>query len=75
MVAFIFSVLGKTEAAAFARKLHDELRAAVRTHLIDKDARIADTDCQTSQTMALYYGVFDEAEKRPLFNRQRTLLI
>ena len=63
MAAFIFDVLGKTEAAVFARKLHAELRAAVRAHLIDKAACIADTDCQTSQAMALYYGVFDEAEK------------
>ena len=63
MAAFIFNVLGQTEETAFARQLYAELRAAVRAHLIDKDTCIADTGCQTSQAMALYYGVFDEAEK------------
>ncbi len=63
MAAFIFEVLKKADAAAFARQLHNELRTAVRTHLIDTARGVADTDCQTSQAMALYYGVFDEAER------------
>ncbi|MBO4392124.1 MAG: family 78 glycoside hydrolase catalytic domain [Clostridia bacterium] len=63
MAAFIFDVLGKADEKAYAMRLHDELREAVRTHLIDKNTCIADTGCQTSQAMALYYGLFDENEK------------
>lgn len=63
MAAFIFDVVKQTEAAAFARQLHDELRSAVRAHLIDTVRCVADTDCQTSQAMALYYGLFDKPEQ------------
>ena len=63
MAAFLFNVLGQTEKTAFARQLSSELRAAVREHLMNKETCIADTDCQTSQAMALYYGIFDAAEK------------
>ena len=61
--AFIFGVLGMTEAKTFAETLRDELRRAIRETLIDKATLVADTRCQTSQAMALAYGVFDEDEK------------
>ena len=63
MAAFIFGVLGQTEAQAYARRQAAEYRAALREHLINKETCVADTGCQTSQAMALYYGVFDEEEK------------
>jgi len=63
MAAFMFDELQKAEDASFARQLHDDLRAAIRAHLIDTVRCVADTDCQTSQAMALYYGVFDKAER------------
>ena len=63
MAAFIFDVLGKTEAKEYALRLRDGLRVSVRESLIDRTACIADTDCQTSQAMALFYGLFDENEK------------
>ncbi len=63
LAAFIFDVLGQSAEKTYARSLSVELREAVRTHLIDKKTCVADTGCQTSQAMALYYGVFDEAEK------------
>ncbi len=61
--AFIFDVLGQKKEKAYALRLYSELRGAIRAHLIDKETCVADTDCQTSQAMALYYGVFDETEK------------
>ena len=61
--AFIFDVLALTEEKAYAKRLYSELRAAVRDRLIDQRTCIADTGCQTSQAMALYYGVFDGAEQ------------
>ena len=61
--AFIFDVLGLEEEKQYAMRSYRELRDAIRAHLIDLKTCAADTDCETSQAMALYYGVFDEAEK------------
>ncbi len=63
MAAFIFDVLGLADAKTYACRQAAEYRAAIRAHLIDKETCVADTGCQTSQAMALYYGVFNEAEK------------
>lgn len=40
----------------------------MRTHLTDIPARTADTRCQTSQAMAIFYGVFDESEQADAFS-------
>ena len=63
MAAFIFDVLGLADEKAYALGEAAAYRAAVREHLINKETCVADTGCQTSQAMALYYGVFDEAEE------------
>ncbi len=63
MAAFIFDVLGQADAKAYACGQAAEYRGAIRAHLIDRETCVADTGCQTSQAMALYYGVFDEAEE------------
>lgn len=63
MAAFIFGVLGMAEERVFAMRLYNELRGALRARCINKDTCVADTGCQTSQAMALHYGVFDGAEK------------
>ena len=61
--AEMFGVLGQKKEKTYAETLFAEMRAAIRSHLIDKDRCVADTGCQTSQAMALYYGVFDESER------------
>ena len=63
MAAFIFDVLGLEKEKAYALRQAAEYRAAIRGHLFDKENCVADTGCQTSQAMALYYGVFEENEK------------
>ncbi len=63
MSAFIFDILGKAEEKAYAIQLCSELREAVRKNLVDKAACVADNGCQTSQSMAIFYGIFDESEK------------
>ena len=63
MAAFLFGVLGQTQEKAYAEREAAAYRAALRAHLIDKELCVADTGCQTSQAMALYYGVFDGEEK------------
>ncbi|MBQ9543865.1 MAG: family 78 glycoside hydrolase catalytic domain, partial [Clostridia bacterium] len=65
--AFIFGVLGQDENKAYAEKLYGEMRAAIREKYIDPSTLAADTVCQTSQAMGLYYGLFDDCEKIKAF--------
>lgn len=65
--AFIFGVLGQDENKACAERFYGEMRSAIRKKFIDRDTLAADTVCQTAQSMALYYGVFDEGEKEKAF--------
>ena len=67
--AFIFDAIGMTEQAAFARALSVRFRAAVRARLIDPDTLIAAGHCQTTQAMALYYGIFEPGERQAAFDR------
>ncbi|MCH5197778.1 MAG: family 78 glycoside hydrolase catalytic domain [Oscillospiraceae bacterium] len=61
--AFIFDILGLKEEKAYAETLYGEMRNAIRSSLIAPETLAADTGCQTSQAMALYYGVFNSDEK------------
>lgn len=65
--AYIFGVLGLTLQKEFCEKLYNEIRAAVRKYLIDFGTYTAIGNCQTSQSMAIYYDVFDESEKPEAF--------
>ncbi len=65
--AHLFDRLRLYERAAFARAFYAALRKAVRTHLLDPDACLAAGDCQTTQAMALYYGIFEPAERDAAF--------
>lgn len=65
--SFIFNVLGMKKQEEFCSKLYNELRQAARKYLVDLKTCIAKGRCQTSQSMAIYYDVFDEAEKQKAF--------
>ena len=65
--AFIFGETGKSESEAFARSLHTKLRTAARSKLLDLSAMTAEGNCQTSQAMAIYFDLFDPAEKPEAF--------
>lgn len=64
---FIFGVLNMPLQKKFARSLHDEIKAAVRKHLVDLENLTADTGCQTAQAMALFHNLFEENEKQRAF--------
>ena len=68
-MAFLLDVIGKTAEADFARAEAAQYRAAFREHLIDFETMTVRGACQTSQAMALYYGIFDESEKKQAFGR------
>ena len=63
----IFRVLGLKKQQAFCAELYNELRQAARKYLVDLKTCTAKGRCQTSQSMAIYYDVFDEAEKQTAF--------
>ncbi len=65
--AFIFEVLGYNRQKDFCLSLYEDLRFAVRKYLIDFGSMTSKGRCQTSQSMAIYYNVFDESEKPEAF--------
>ena len=65
--AYIFDVLGMNEHRDFARAIYKRLRLAAREKLIDTSAMIAEGACQTSQAMAIFFNIFDDAEKPEAF--------
>ncbi len=63
----IFDVLGMAPQAAFARSVYGMLRKAARQKLLNLNTMEAAGNCQTSQAMAIYYNVFEPAEKQQAF--------
>ena len=61
--AVMLDVIGRSDASAFARELEAEMRRAVRENLIDTENAIAAGACQTSQALALRFGLFTEEEE------------
>lgn len=53
----------------FAEKLAARLRDAFRRNFVDFDTMAVEGECQTSQAMALYYGIFEEGETEKSFQR------
>jgi alpha-L-rhamnosidase len=68
-VAFMLDAIGKTAEAEFARGEAALYRAAARANLVDFETMTVEGACQTSQAMALYYGIFDPAEEAAAFAR------
>ena len=65
--ARIFNVLGYKRQEDFCLSLYNDLRDAVRKYLIDFGTMTVIGRCQTSQSMAIYYDVFEQSEKQQAF--------
>ncbi len=61
--AFMAKVAGREADARLCEDFSDRLRTAVRRELIDLERAVAIGECQTSQAMAIYYGILDGEEK------------
>lgn len=67
--AEMFAAIGQTHSAAYAQSIHDDMRATIRRELLDTATATLAGSCQTSQALGLYYGIFDENERRPAFDK------
>lgn len=68
-IAFMFDVVGMIPERDYAQTLACKFRNTVREKLIDFDTMIASGNCQTSQAMAIFYGIFEEDEKKKALDR------
>ena len=60
----IFGILNMTKESENAEREAEYYRQALRKQMIDFDTLTAIGNCETSQAMALYYGLFDENEEK-----------
>lgn len=72
--AYLLEVIGDLLSAQYAHALARKLKDAVREQLIDFSTMTAAGCCQTSQAMALYYGVFEAGERPAAFARLLELI-
>lgn len=67
--SFLLDIIGKKEESNYCRNLASEFKAAVREHLIDGNTCLCSGECQTSQAMGLFYGLFNDDEYKTAYNR------
>ncbi len=67
--AFMFGVIGRDDDKAYALKLRDELRCAIRENLVNFETMTVEGACQTSQAASLYLGIFNDDEYERAYNR------
>ena len=60
--AVLFEAVGFKKEQQDALELEEKLRASIRKHLIDFDTMTVLGNCQSSQALAIYYGLFTEEE-------------
>ena len=60
--AHLAQIVGNTAVKLQAETLANELKTAIRTHLLDLNTMTAVGECETSQTLALEFGLFEGRE-------------
>ncbi len=68
-MSFMLKAIGRERQSKFAASVAEDLKKAIRDNLIDFDTMVASGNCQTSQAICLYYGVFNDDEKEIAFGR------
>lgn len=72
--AEMFDGIGLNLSSDFANGLLGELMTAARENLIDFDTMTALGRCESSQAMAIFYGLFKDSEKAAAFKVLRELI-
>lgn len=65
----MFDIIGHKIQSEFAKSIYLNMRNAIRRELINWETMLVRGNSQTSQAMALYYGVFDKNEETEAFKR------
>lgn len=65
----MFDAIGLTFECNYAKDIANGFKNAIRTHLIDFKTLVVSGNCQTSQAMCLYYGVFETEEREKALER------
>lgn len=73
-MAFLFHEIGYERQSEFAGKIAADLKLAIRTHLVDFGNMTVLGNCQTSQAMAIFYGIFNDNEKQRAFDKLLELI-
>ncbi len=73
-MAVMFDALDMSAQAEFARAIATQYRNAFRKNLINFETMTVSGECQTSQAMAIYYNLFDSAEKTRAFDKLLKLI-
>ena len=63
----LFDAMGMVPERDFCKTVAEGFRTAVRTHLVDFSNMVVAGNCQTSQAMAIYYGILTPAESAQAF--------
>ena len=63
----IFNVLGMTFEADYAKALGSEIKSAIRRKFVNPDTCVIKGECQVTQSIALYCGIFEEGERGKAF--------
>ena len=66
---YIFKIIGRADDERLARELKNEIKSAIKMHLIDHDSATAMGACQTSQALLLYFDLFDECDRERAYQR------
>ena len=79
--AVLFDVIGDTESADYARQLSADIRKSFRTHCMRTLIRVPSVDPaslkiadQTTQSMAIYYGMFEDEELPVAYQKLERLI-
>lgn len=67
--AEMFGAIGYERTAEFAESVYKDMRNAIRSNLLDMESLEMAGKCQSSQALALYYGIFEEDEKERAFQK------
>ncbi|MBQ8836412.1 MAG: family 78 glycoside hydrolase catalytic domain [Clostridia bacterium] len=65
----MFSTVGYTHEADYALGIYEDMRETIRRELVDTETMTVAGNCQSSQCISLYYGVFDKDEEQTAFER------
>jgi alpha-L-rhamnosidase len=68
-MAFLFDAVGMIPQRDFAKTIAADFKSAIRKNLIDFETATVKGNCQASQAMAIYYGVFTEDERPRAFKK------